>query len=79
MLENTDYFNQVMIILGGSVVSTALLRRLRLPPVLGYLMVGLLIGPYALHVPVKRDPGLEFRPSLKMGTFYLHLGENKII
>ncbi|OOV87031.1 monovalent cation:proton antiporter family protein [Oceanospirillum linum] len=50
MLENTDYFNQVMIILGGSVISTALLRRLRLPPVLGYLAVGLLIGPYAFQL-----------------------------
>ncbi len=50
MLESTDYFNQVMIILSGSVISTALLRRLRLPPVLGYLAVGLLIGPHAFQL-----------------------------
>lgn len=45
-----ESFNQVMIILSGSVISTALLRRFRLPPVLGYLMVGLLIGPYAFKL-----------------------------
>ncbi|MBB1485270.1 cation:proton antiporter [Oceanospirillum sp. D5] len=49
-LESASYFNQVMIILSGSVISTALLRRFRLPPVLGYLIVGLLIGPYALQL-----------------------------
>lgn len=55
MSESVNYFNQVMIILGGSVISTALLRRLRLPPVLGYLMVGLLIGPYAFQLIPKPD------------------------
>ena len=49
-MNGTEYFNQVMIILGGSVVATTLLRRLRLPPVLGYLLVGLMIGPYAFQL-----------------------------
>ncbi len=49
-MESANYFNQVMIILSGSVVSTALLRRFRLPPVLGYLIVGLLIGPFVFQL-----------------------------
>lgn len=55
MTESANYFNQVMIILSGSVIATALLRRLRLPPVLGYLLVGLLIGPYAFQLIPKPD------------------------
>jgi len=73
MLENTDYFNQVMIILGGSVASTALLRRLRLPPVLGYLMVGLLIGPYALQL-IPKTNDLHFLSEFGLVFLLFSLG-----
>ncbi|MGS0466476.1 cation:proton antiporter [Cobetia marina] len=39
-------FNDVMILLGASVVAAALFRRLHLPPVLAYLAVGFLVGPH---------------------------------
>ncbi|WP_169734513.1 hypothetical protein [Cobetia crustatorum] len=39
-------FNDVMILLGASVVAAALFRRLNLPPVLAYLAVGFLVGPH---------------------------------
>ncbi|EPL04319.1 monovalent cation:proton antiporter family protein [Pseudomonas sp. CF161] len=40
-------FANLLIILASSLVVIALFRRLRLPPVLGYLCVGLLVGPTA--------------------------------
>lgn len=42
-------FANLLIILASSLVVIALFRRLRLPPVLGYLCVGLLVGPKAFH------------------------------
>ncbi|WP_166359361.1 monovalent cation:proton antiporter family protein [Pseudomonas akapageensis] len=41
-------FANLLIILSCSLVVIALFRRLQLPPVLGYLCVGLLVGPTAL-------------------------------
>ncbi|MCM2460129.1 sodium:proton antiporter [Pseudomonas sp. CG7] len=41
-------FANLLIILASSLVVIALFRRLRLPPVLGYLCVGLAVGPTAL-------------------------------
>lgn len=41
-------FANLLIILASSLVVIALFRRLKLPPVLGYLCVGLMIGPTAL-------------------------------
>ncbi|WP_324728808.1 cation:proton antiporter domain-containing protein, partial [Pseudomonas chlororaphis] len=40
-------FANLLIILASSLVVIALFRRLHLPPVLGYLCVGLLVGPTA--------------------------------
>ncbi|WP_210643565.1 MULTISPECIES: monovalent cation:proton antiporter-2 (CPA2) family protein [unclassified Pseudomonas] len=42
-------FANLLIILASSLVVIALFRRLRLPPVLGYLCVGLAVGPTALN------------------------------
>ncbi|WP_137817906.1 monovalent cation:proton antiporter family protein [Pseudomonas sp. 2FG] len=42
-------FANLLIILASSLLVIALFRRLSLPPVLGYLCVGLLIGPAALN------------------------------
>lgn len=39
----------IIILLGASVLGVAASRRLGLPPVLGYLLVGALIGPHALN------------------------------
>jgi len=40
----------VLMLLGASVLTVILFRRLNLPPVLGYLLVGTLIGPHALNL-----------------------------
>jgi CPA2 family monovalent cation:H+ antiporter-2 len=39
----------ILILLSTSVVTVILFRRINLPPVLGYLLVGTLIGPHALN------------------------------
>jgi CPA2 family monovalent cation:H+ antiporter-2 len=39
--------SQVLILLAGSLFVVTLLRRLKLPPILGYLVVGMALGPYA--------------------------------
>ena len=40
----------ILMLLGASVLTVILFRRLNLPPVLGYLLVGALIGPHALNL-----------------------------
>nr|WP_274706248.1 MULTISPECIES: monovalent cation:proton antiporter-2 (CPA2) family protein [unclassified Pseudomonas] len=57
----------MLIILASSLVVIALFRRLRLPPVLGYLCVGLLVGPSAFdwvneseHLPDVAELGVVF-------------------
>jgi CPA2 family monovalent cation:H+ antiporter-2 len=40
--------DDILILLASAVVAVALFRRLALPPILGYLLVGLLVGPHAL-------------------------------
>nr|WP_165439646.1 monovalent cation:proton antiporter-2 (CPA2) family protein [Pseudomonas sp. TMW22089] len=48
LTRKTFVFANLLIILASSLVVIALFRRLQLPPVLGYLSVGLLVGPTAL-------------------------------
>ena len=38
----------ILVLLGAAVVIVVVCRLVRLPPVLGYLLVGLLVGPHAL-------------------------------
>ena len=39
---------QILVLLAGSVLVLSLVRRFELPPILGYLLVGMLLGPHAL-------------------------------
>jgi len=41
-------FEQLLLILVAAVVATTLFRRINLPPILAYLSIGALIGPFAL-------------------------------
>jgi monovalent cation:H+ antiporter-2, CPA2 family len=43
-----DPLTQVLVLLLASVLVVAIARRIGLPPILGYLGVGLIVGPYAL-------------------------------
>ena len=40
----------ILMLLGASVVLVIVFRRLNLPPILGYLLVGTLVGPHALNL-----------------------------
>ena len=43
-----DILSQILILLAGSVAVLTLVRRFALPPILGYLVVGMILGPHAL-------------------------------
>ena len=43
-----DILSQILILLAGSLLVLSLVRRFALPPILGYLVVGMLLGPHAL-------------------------------
>ncbi len=49
----------VVILLATAVVTVVLFRRMKLPPILGYLIVGVLIGPHALGF-VPDSPGTRY-------------------
>ena len=49
---------EVLVLLLAAVVMLTLFRRLRLPPVLGYLMVGLVAGPVGLGIVPTEDQAL---------------------
>lgn len=42
--------HEILILLAAAVVAVAVFRRLDLPPILGYLFVGVLVGPHGLHL-----------------------------
>src|SRR5262245_61366254 len=66
MVESSHALPQLLILLGFSVLVVTLFRRLRLPPIVGYLAVGMLVGPQALNLagdsiaPVLADLGVVF-------------------
>ena len=43
-----NVLSQILILLAGSVLVLSMVRRFALPPILGYLLVGMLLGPHAL-------------------------------
>jgi CPA2 family monovalent cation:H+ antiporter-2 len=52
---HNDPLLQILILLTASVVVVAAVRKLALPAILGYLMVGMLLGPHALALVVDND------------------------
>ena len=57
-------FGYILILLGLAVAIVALFRRIHLPPILGYLFVGMIAGP----------GGMGFIPSLHDLTFLAEFG-----
>ena len=43
-----DFLSQILILLAASLLVLSLVRRFALPPILGYLVVGMVLGPHAL-------------------------------
>ena len=63
-----DFLSQILILLAGSLLVLSLVRRFKLPPILGYLLVGMVLGPHALglvpsvtSVQVLAEIGVVFR------------------
>lgn len=49
----------ILLLLGASVASVIVFRRLNLPPILGYLLVGVVVGPHALDL-TRGFAGVEY-------------------
>jgi monovalent cation:H+ antiporter-2, CPA2 family len=59
---------QVLILLLATVLVLALARRIGLPPILGYLIVGIAVGPHALAV---FSPGAQTHAFAEIGVVFL--------
>lgn len=58
--ETIPYFRELIVFLVAAGIVVPVFHRLRLSPVLGFLAVGLLIGPYGLALFADRLPWLEY-------------------
>lgn len=57
----TDFVELVLVLLASAVLVVVLARSLHLPPVLGYLLVGVAIGPHALHrIPASEESSYAY-------------------
>ncbi|HET9870228.1 MAG TPA: cation:proton antiporter, partial [bacterium] len=54
MTETTHFLQDLAMVLCVAAVTTLLFQRLRQPPVLGYLLAGLILGPH-VHLPLYAD------------------------
>lgn len=61
-------FKILLIILGLAVVIVSILRRMQLPPILGYLIAGALVGPYGLGLLESKE---EIRYIAEFGVVFL--------
>ena len=49
----------ILLLLAASVLSVILFRRINMPPIIGYLLVGTLIGPHAFNL-VEGFSGVQY-------------------
>jgi CPA2 family monovalent cation:H+ antiporter-2 len=61
-------FEILLIILGLAVVIVSILRRIHLPPILGYLIAGAVVGPYGLELLESKE---EIRYIAEFGVVFL--------
>jgi CPA2 family monovalent cation:H+ antiporter-2 len=50
-----EFLSQILILLAGSLLVLSLVRHFKLPPILGYLVVGMLLGPNSLGLVANDD------------------------
>jgi CPA2 family monovalent cation:H+ antiporter-2 len=67
-VTSTVSLASVLVLLASAVVAVALCRRLRLPPVIGYLATGLALGPHALAIAANPE---ETRHLAEFGIVFL--------
>lgn len=58
-LEDYHVLNAVILLLACALIATCLFRRFHLPPILGYLTVGIIVGPYSLALLPNTDATRE--------------------
>lgn len=46
---NETILHEILILLGSAVIAVAVFRRLKLPPILAYLFIGIVVGPHGLQ------------------------------
>jgi CPA2 family monovalent cation:H+ antiporter-2 len=63
-----EFLTQILILLAGSLLVLSIVRRFRLPPILGYLVVGMLLGPHSLGL-VSNDESI--RRLAEIGVVFL--------
>ncbi|MCB1877965.1 MAG: cation:proton antiporter [Chromatiales bacterium] len=56
---STHVLNDTLLLLAVAVFTVALFRRIHLPPILGYLFVGVMLGPHALGL-LQESEGVHF-------------------
>ena len=49
-MEDFQFLRDILILLGLAVSNAFLFSKLRLSPIVGYLVTGLLVGPYGFHL-----------------------------
>lgn len=62
-MTHTEHLSDILVLLGSGVCFVALLKLLRLSPLLGYLAAGMMIGPHGLGV-VENVDGMAFMGEL---------------
>ena len=66
----------VALMLFSGFMATRLTKRLRLPDVTAYIVSGILIGPYCLHlVPLRIIDGMDFLPDVALAFIAFSTGE----
>src|SRR5580765_4446038 len=68
METTTTFLQSVLVLLASSVLAVALCRSLRLPAMIGYVVTGLALGPYALGLVSDRE---EIRQLAEFGVVFL--------
>ncbi|HET7202999.1 MAG TPA: cation:proton antiporter [Steroidobacteraceae bacterium] len=68
-----EFLTQILILLAGSLLVLSLVRRFRLPPILGYLVVGMLLGPHSLGL-VSNDESIRLLAEIGVVFLVFTLG-----
>ncbi len=68
-----ELLTQILILLAGSLLVLSLVRRFRLPPILGYLVVGMLLGPHSLGL-VSNDASIRLLAEIGVVFLVFTLG-----